>query len=207
MVLIGEEILQDYKANIAIMASGKGTNAKNLILSGKAIPNINVTCLISDVENAPALDMAKELGVEGIYIPVEKSESLKKTKTEHESKIINVLKEYNVNWILLAGYMRIIGPTLLSTYSGRILNIHPSLLPAFPGKNAYEDAFNYGVKLSGATTHFVDEGIDTGKIILQDSFIRKNEDTLDDFKARGLELEHRLYSKTLEILAEGRLEV
>jgi phosphoribosylglycinamide formyltransferase-1 len=206
-VLIGEEILQKSKAKIAIMASGKGTNARNLILSGKVIPNISVCCLISDVKDAPALQMAKELGVDSFYIPVEKKENLQKTKDFHESKVIALLKEHDVDWIFLAGYMRILGKTLLQAYHKRIVNIHPSLLPAFPGKNAYEDAFNYGVKLSGVTTHFVDEGIDTGKIILQDSFIRKNNDTLDDFKARGLELEHRLYSKTLEILAAGRLEV
>ena len=207
MELIGEETLQNSKVKIAIMASGTGTNARNLILNARELPHVEITCLISDRKDSGALTIAQEYGVPAHVVAVEKMENLVETKSVHEKKICELLFKYEVEWIFLAGYMRILGSTLLEAYPHKIINIHPSLLPAFPGKDAYKDAFDYGVKVSGVTTHFVDSGIDTGKIIMQDCFSRKPNDNLDEFKNRGLELEHRLYAQTLKLLNDGNLEV
>ena len=124
-------------------------------------------------------------------------------REEHEQKLLEILARYDFNFLVLAGYMRVLSPGFLHSFKDardfyRIINIHPSLLPAFPGAHAYEDAFNYGVRLSGITVHLVDEKVDHGPILAQASFPRLGDDNLSAFKARGLALEHKLYPEVLQ---------
>lgn len=182
---------------IAIFASGTGTNALNLIESSRERSDVVITSLIVDKSESPLPAIVKE---KYPFVPVhlilpdttiEKSQR----KEELESRILAVLSETGTEWIFLAGYMRIVGPTLLNAFLNKIINIHPSLLPLFPGANSYEDAFRAGVKESGVTIHLVDEGIDTGRILMQERFPRLTNDTLEDFIKRGKELEWKLYPK------------
>ncbi|MBL7665941.1 MAG: phosphoribosylglycinamide formyltransferase [Bacteriovoracaceae bacterium] len=185
---------------IAIMASGNGSNAESLITKAQELETkLNVVLVITDQPKAYVIERCKKH-----YIPcliIEK----KSDKSEHEKNILSVLKDFKIDWILLAGYMRILSPTFLKQYPKRVINIHPSLLPAFPGKSGYEDAFAANVTKSGVTIHYVDEGIDTGEIIMQESFNRMKDDTFSDFKNRGMNLEYKLYQQTLEWIANGKI--
>jgi phosphoribosylglycinamide formyltransferase-1 len=163
----------------------------------------HVAAVVSNEPQAPALKIAKDHGVETIVVPNEKLK-----RQEHEKKILEKLKGHSVDFVILAGYMRILSPYILNEFAdsrgfNRVVNIHPSLLPAFPGMNAYEDAFAYGVKVSGITIHFVDEKVDHGPILAQESFPRLANDSLADFRARGLATEHRLYPETIQKIAQG----
>jgi phosphoribosylglycinamide formyltransferase 1 len=192
--------------NLAFMCSGRGTNLRAILQSirdGKldARPAIMVT----NDPAAKALSVAKEFGVRAVCIP-----STGMSRGDHELKILEVLETEAVDFLVLAGYMRILSETFLLQFKDprgfyRVVNIHPSLLPAFPGKSAYEEAFNYGVKVSGITIHLVDEKVDHGFILAQEAFPRFDDDTLASFKARGLAVEHKLFPEVLQILAGGQL--
>lgn len=190
---------------IAILASGRGSNVQAIL---KAIEcqqlEVQVQCILSNIEGALVLDIGKAAGIPTFAVP---HQGL--SREAHEEELLALLGAYEIDYLVLAGYMRLLTPKLLDAYNKdgqyRIINIHPALLPAFPGAHGYEDAFAYGVKLSGVTVHFVDEMMDHGPILLQDSFPRFDNDTLDTFKARGLALEHALYPKALKMLAEGEL--
>lgn len=179
------------------MASGSGSNAENLINASRRL-GANLACLICDQPAAKVLDRCKKLDVKTFVI--KKSSS----KKNHEQEILAVLKEMEVNWLLLAGYMRLLSQDFLANFydpimnRNQVVNIHPSLLPEYPGLNSYQRAFEEKAKRSGATVHFVDAGIDTGPIIEQASFRREEGDDLSSFTARGLKLEHKLYAQTLE---------
>lgn len=168
--------------------------------------DIEVVGLISDQKEAKALARAESFAVPTAVCPVDK-----KTKEEQELEMLEVLRHWQAEWICLCGYMRLLSPSFLEhfplggTELTRVLNIHPSLLPAFPGLDAYEKAFRYGVKVAGATVHFVDRGMDTGPVILQRTFNRQDGDTLEDFKNRGLALEYKLYREALDLIRHGRL--
>lgn len=191
---------------IALLASGNGTNAENLMKYARDHDDIEVVGLISDQSEARALERAKTWSVPTAICPVGK-----KSKEEQELEMIEVLRHWGADWICLCGYMRLLSSKFLQSFplgdSGlaRVLNIHPSLLPAFPGLDAYEKAFHYGVKVAGATVHLVDNGMDTGPIILQRSFNRHDGDGLEDFKQRGLALEYELYREALDLIRHGRL--
>jgi phosphoribosylglycinamide formyltransferase-1 len=134
------------------------------------------------------------------------------TRLEHEEKVRELLQTISFDYIILAGYMRILSPKFLNHFRDprgffRVINIHPSLLPAFPGKCAYEDAFNYGVKISGITVHLVDEQVDHGAILAQQSFPRLPDDTLETFKARGLAVEHALYPAVLREISNNGIKM
>ncbi len=186
----------------AILASGTGTNALNLIAN---VPNKApfpvMACLISDNPDAPVLDKASRLGVDAVALPYARAPgtALTEAKTAHEAALLSRLRALEVSWLFLAGYRRILSPGFLRDFHAaagapkRIINIHPSLLPAFPGKDGYGDAYAAGVTRHGATVHFVDEGIDTGPIILQRAYEVEPGTAFDRFKALGLALEHRLY--------------
>lgn len=190
---------------IAILASGRGSNAKALIeaIEAKTL-DATVQCLIANVDGAPVLDIARQHGLEA-HLVAHRGLS----REQHEANLLAILEGYEIDYLVLAGYMRMITPEFLAKFKGehhfRILNIHPSLLPAFPGTNGYEDAYHYGVKVSGVTVHFVDEGMDNGPILLQEAFPRLDGDTIESFKARGLALEHQVYPKSLQLLAEKRV--
>lgn len=193
--------------NIALLASGRGSNAKAIhqaILENRL--DARIQCLACNIEDAPVAAWAREVGIPTYVIP---HRGL--TREAHEAQVLSELLAYKIDYLVLAGYMRLMTPGFLYAFAGeyhyRVVNIHPSLLPAFPGAHAYEDAFAYGVKLSGVTVHFVDEQVDHGPILLQECFPRLETDTLEDFKARGLALEHQVYPKALQLLAENRIIV
>jgi phosphoribosylglycinamide formyltransferase 1 len=196
--------------NIAIFASGNGTNAMNILdCASENLNHSTVKCLITDNKSAGIINTIKKCKKYNklpiIIIPFARTgnQSHAEAKYVHETEIYKALQLYEVNWIALAGYMRILSRNFLNLFFdkqlklNRIVNIHPSLLPKYPGKNAYEQAFLSGDDISGVTIHYVDSGIDTGLIILQKKFHRKKEDTLEQFKARGLNLEYKVYREAL----------
>lgn len=188
--------------NIALMASGAGTNALNLIEAAKAYRNLRIACLIVDTAESTLPDVVRK---KYPMLPVHRILPMgglkgKERKDEHETRIVEALANHEVNFILLAGYMRILGPMLLQRYPQRIVNIHPSLLPLYPGVDSYRRAFEDRVSESGVTVHLVDEGVDTGPVLFQEKFSRLDTDTLSDFVQRGKDIEWKLYPKVLEKL-------
>lgn len=199
--------LLNNNIKIAIFASGSGSNAEVLIEKAQQLGH-EVACVITDNRNAKVIERCKKLKtpyhvVSFMRIP---GNSYDEDKSLHEQRILKILTLLKVKWVFLAGYMRILSNDFLNhfynpkTLQNNIINIHPSLLPEFPGKAGYQDAFNAKVTESGITVHFVDSGIDTGKVIAQATFKRIESDTLDDFSSRGLALEHKLYPQVLETL-------
>lgn len=210
------------KIKIAIMSSGNGSNAENIIKFCMENPHLyEMPIVICDNQRAKVLDRCQKYPVEVVVIPPVKKMTIGETKAHHESQILDILIKHEISLICLAGYMRLLSSKFIAHFydrkirTSRIINIHPSILPSFKGANAYLDAFNYGVKMSGVTMHFVDSGMDSGPILLQDSFKRFDDDTVDEFIQRGLEVEHRLYRNFLRdfatlkihpiILPEGRM--
>src|SRR5678810_1489790 len=159
------------------------------------IPNAEIALVISDKTNARGLELAKERGIETRAI-----ERRGRTREEHELEIIAVLREYRVDLVCLAGYMRLLSPCFVEAFRGKVLNIHPSLLPDFPGLDAQRQALEHGVKVSGCTVHFVDETLDGGPIIAQRVVPVLDVDTVDSLSARILEQEHRLYPEAINLI-------
>lgn len=157
--------------------------------------------IISDNSSSLGLRIAKEYGIEGVCIPYEGN------KKEHERKILSCLRKHGVNLVVLDGYMRILSPSFIREYKNKIMNVHPSLLPAFPGRNAWKQALDHGVKVSGCTIHFVDKDVDAGPIILQIPVQVGEDDTVEMLKERILVEENRLYPEAIRLFAEGRLKV
>ena len=180
---------------IVVFASGSGSNFESIVK--KLHHNsCEVALLVCDQPDAYCLERAKNFGIETLQL------SLKhfKSKVEYEEEILKHLKKIDPDLIVLAGYMKLIGETLLSEYEGKLINIHPSLLPAFPGKDGIGDALRYGVKVMGVTVHYVDSGVDTGKIIDQESFKREEEETSEESREKIHAIEHRLYPSVIERL-------
>ena len=163
------------------------------------IPNARITLVVSDKANARGLELAKERGIETCTI-----ERRGRTREEHEGEIISVLREHQVDLVCLAGYMRLLSPCFVEAFRGRILNIHPSLLPSFPGLDAQRQALDHGAKVSGCTVHFVDETLDGGPIIAQRTVPVMEGDTVETLSARILEQEHKLYPESVaSVLIRG----
>lgn len=171
------------------------------IQSGKLHAKVGV--VISDHATAKALETATAAGIPAICIERKNFAS----KQEFEAEISAKLVLHQVDLVVLAGFMRILGGEFISLFSGRLLNIHPSLLPAFPGLHAHEQAIAYGAKVSGCTIHFVDEGVDTGPIIMQQAVSVLPDDTADTLAQRIIKVEHALYSEAIGLYCEGRLQV
>ena len=182
------------KIRIAILASGTGTNAEAIIKYFQNSKNIEVTCLGSNRKMASALEKASRLNISTFYQSGKREES----REDFDLRLIKKLEVFQPDWIILAGYMRILTSVFLKNFNYQVINIHPSLLPLFPGANAYEQAFNAQVTQSGCTVHLVDEGMDTGEIIAQKSFQLYPNETLNDFKARGLKVENEFYPIVLD---------
>ncbi|MFH0790265.1 MAG: phosphoribosylglycinamide formyltransferase [Candidatus Omnitrophota bacterium] len=189
--------------NIAVFASGKGTNFNAII---KAVKNglikANLSVLICDNPSAGAIQKAKRAGIEVFLLKPDEFSGRK----DFENKISCRLEKSKIDLIVLAGFMRILSPEFVHRYKGMILNIHPSLLPSFKGKQAIKDAFDYGVKITGVTVHFVDEEMDHGPIILQEAVLIKQTDTLESLETRIHKIEHKLYTKAISLFVEGRLK-
>lgn len=189
------------KVRLAVFASGTGTNfqALNDAILQRGV-NAEIVRLIVDKSTAGALNLAKLFGISATAIKYSNYE----TKTEAEQVIINQLKTDQVDGILLAGYMRILTPKLIDAYSGKIINLHPAMLPNFPGRHSILDAFEAGVSETGVTVHFVDNGIDTGEIIAQEAVPILINDTIDILETRIHNVEHVLYPNTLaKLIDEG----
>ena len=190
--------------NLAILGSGRGSNLVNLIEATKErkLP-INIILALADKADAPCLEKATQLGVKAFsLLPKDFS-----NRADYDRALAQFLLDKGVDTVCLAGFMRILGSEFVSKFPGRILNIHPSLLPAFPGLNAQKQALEHGVKVSGCTVHFVDEGLDSGPIILQKVVSVLADDTVESLSERILVEEHKIYPLALELLAKGRLTV
>ncbi len=189
---------------VGVLASGRGSNLQAIMDASREgrIP-AGVVVVISDQGDAYALERARSAG-----IPAEVVEPAGFSSREaYEEQVVAVLQKFGVELVCLAGYMRLVGRVLLKAYPNKIMNIHPALLPAFPGLHGQQQAWEYGVRYSGCTVHFVDEGMDTGPIILQAVVPVLPEDTGDDLAARILEQEHIIYPEAVNLFARGRLEV
>ncbi len=190
--------------NIAVLVSGRGSNLQAMIDSIEdGYLKARISVVVSDVGDAYALTRAKKHGIDAVFINPENFTS----KELYEKEIVNVLKTHDAKLLLLAGYMRILGKTLLLSYRNRILNIHPALLPAFTGLHAQKQAFDHGVKVAGCTVHFVDETLDGGPIILQRCVEVKENDTLETLADRILEQEHKIYPEAVKLFIENRLRI
>ena len=189
---------------IGALASGRGSNVER-ILEQIQTGNLraSVAVVISNRESAPALGKAKEHGVPAQFIDPKSYASL----ADYDAAILDVLQNHHVELVVLAGYMKIVSSLLINAYPNRIMNIHPSLLPSFPGLYAQRQALESGVKVTGCTVHFVEEAVDAGPIILQSAVPVKEDDTEETLAERILEQEHKLYPNALQLYSEGRLKV
>ncbi len=183
---------------IGVLISGRGSNLQAIIDA-----KLPVAVVISNNPTAFGLERAKKHNIPAIVI----NNKEYKDKNTYELEIVKVLKQHNVDLVCLAGYMRIVGKVLLEHYPEKILNIHPALLPSFPGLHGQKQALVHGAKVSGATVHFVDEGCDTGPIILQVVVPVKDDDTEDTLSARILEQEHKIYPEAIKLYCEGKLKI
>ncbi|MGI6575536.1 MAG: phosphoribosylglycinamide formyltransferase [bacterium] len=192
------------KLRLAVLASGRGTNLQaiiNAIEAGELKAEISI--IISNRKDAPALARGREHGINTYFL----DPALHKKPGSYDQALVDLWRQYQVDVVLLAGFMRLLGKEAVKAYRQRILNIHPSLLPAFPGLNAQRQALAYGVKFSGCTVHFVDEGMDTGPIILQAVVPVLDTDDEETLAKRILKEEHRIYPEAVRLLAAGRLKV
>ena len=176
---------------LAVFASGSGTNFENIVKQ-----SITITLLFTDKRDAKALTRAEKLGIQSHTFALKEFED----KAAYETELLNLLAQYDIDLIVLAGYMKIVSPTLLQAYEGRIINIHPAYLPEFPGAHGIEDAWRAGVTESGVTIHYVDAGVDTGQIIAQRRVPVLPDDTLETFEARVHEMEYVLYPEVLKAI-------
>jgi phosphoribosylglycinamide formyltransferase-1 len=195
--------------NLAILISGRGSNMRAILEAVKKqkIP-IRPTVVISNKSTARGLKIARKLGVQTEIV---ESKGFQGSRWEYDKKIISVLKKYHVTpkngLICLAGFMRIISPEFIKKYKNRVLNIHPAILPAFPGLDAQKQAIDHGVKYSGCTVHFADDGVDSGPIIVQAIVKVKDDDTEETLAKRILAKEHKAYSEAVKLIAENKIKV
>jgi phosphoribosylglycinamide formyltransferase 1 len=189
---------------LGILLSGRGSNFVAIADSIDAgrIPNARIAVVISNKADAPGLAVARQHGLEALAIP-----SKGRPREEHDREVVAALKQHGVELVCLAGYMRLLSPWFVQQFPQRILNIHPSLLPAFPGLEAQEQAFAYGVKVSGCTVHFVDEELDHGAIIVQKAVSVLDGDDERTLAARILEQEHIAYTEAINIVLSSNFEI
>jgi phosphoribosylglycinamide formyltransferase-1 len=190
--------------NLGILLSGRGTNfvaIADSIAAGR-IPDARIAVVISNRADAPGVETARQRGINTVILP-----SKGKPREEHDRTVVAALLDHKVDLICLAGYMRLLTPWFVQQFPAKILNIHPSLLPAFPGLEAQQQAFAYGVKVTGCTVHFVDEELDHGAIIVQKTVPVVDSDDEHTLARRILEQEHLAYSEAIRIVLEGRFEI
>jgi len=195
---------REISMNIAIFASGNGSNFQAIagaVKKGKI--KAKLALLVCDKPGAHVLKRAKKLKVEAFLIEKKNFQS----KEEYEKAIVRKLKEKNIGLIALAGYMKIVGPDILKAYKNKILNIHPALLPSFKGASGIKDALAYGVKVTGPTVHFVDEGMDTGVIIMQSEVSISDKDNEKSLAKKIHRAEHKIYPEVVKLFVEGKLKI
>ena len=192
------------RLRLGVLVSGRGSNLQAIIdasVAGRI--NTAVAIVISDVADAYALDRARAHGIEAAFV----DPKLFETREDFDAAIIDLLRKRDVELVCMAGFMRILSPHFVREFQNRIMNIHPAMLPAFPGLHVQRKALQHGSKFSGCTVHFVDEGTDTGPIIIQAVVPVLDDDTEESLSARILRYEHQIYPRAIQLFAEGRLEV
>lgn len=192
------------KINLGVLISGNGTNLQAIIDASEAGSlDAVVKCVISNKVSAFGLERARKHGIEAIHLDHKQFEN----REAYDAKVVEILKERNIDLVILAGFMRIVTPVLLEAFKNRVMNIHPALLPAFPGLDAQKQALEYGAKVAGCTIHFVDAGTDTGPIILQKTVPILENDTEETLSERIHKEEHKSYPEAIQLFAKGRLSV
>ena len=189
---------------VGVLASGRGSNLQAIIdaIEGGRL-DARLAVVVSDRAEAQALERASKHGTKAVFVDPKAYPG----REAFDRAALAVLEDHRVELVCLAGFMRILTPIVVKTFKGRIMNIHPALLPAFPGLHAQRQALEHGVKVAGATVHFVDDGVDTGPIILQAAVPVRDDDTEETLSARILAEEHQIYPRAIQLFAEGRLEI
>jgi phosphoribosylglycinamide formyltransferase-1 len=188
---------------VGVLISGRGSNLQALIdAQGRGELGGEVGVVISNVASAAGLDRARRAGIPALVI-----DHRGKKREDFDAEVVAGLRAHGVDLVCLAGFMRLLSPLFVRAFAGRILNIHPALLPAFPGLEVQRQALEYGVKVSGATVHFVDEGLDSGPIVAQEAVPVLSSDTPETLAARILEAEHRIYPRAVRLVLEGRCRI
>jgi phosphoribosylglycinamide formyltransferase 1 len=188
---------------IGVLASGGGTDFQSIVDAvGSGEVNVTIAVLIYNKKNAFVRERAEQAGIPAVFVDHRKRE-----REDFEREMVAVLDRHDVELVVLAGFMRLLTPYFISTYWNRLINIHPALLPSFPGTHGQRDAFEYGVKISGCTVHFVDENMDSGPIILQRAVPVLDDDTEETLKDRILEQEHEILPLVVKLYSEGRLRI
>jgi len=196
------------KLRLGVLASGSGTDLQSIIdaCAGGKI-NCIVACVISDRKNAHCLERARAHGIPAHFVDPKCGDGSRKQKDAHEKEIHELLGEHGVKLVVGAGYMRILSPRFVEAWNGSIINIHPSVLPAFGGADGQGDAIEYGVRIAGCTTHFMDESVDGGPVILQAAVKVKRGDDRASLAERILQVEHQILPRTIDLYEQGRLQI
>lgn len=193
---------------VAVLASGRGSNLQAVIEAIEAETiRANIVAVISNKKDAPALERARRHGLPALFIDPKPYAGRPDNREAYDRELLDILRRHDVELVLLAGYMKIVTTILVDAFANRMMNIHPSLLPSFPGLDVQKKAIEWGCKLAGCTVHFVTEGVDEGPIILQAAVPVLDNDTSDTLAARILEQEHKIYPRAVQLFAEGRLRV
>jgi phosphoribosylglycinamide formyltransferase-1 len=189
---------------VAILISGRGSNMTALVdgMRSGAVP-AHPALVVSNVPDAPGLAAAAERGVETVVV----DHRVHRPRAVHDALLVEVLRRHRIDLVCLAGYMRLVGPSMVDAFRGRMLNVHPSLLPSFPGLHAQRQAIEHGVKVAGCTVHFVDEECDHGPIVIQAAVAVREDDDEDALSARILDEEHRIYAEAVRWFCQGRLSI
>lgn len=191
------------RINVGVLASGRGTDFQSIVDAvERGELDVNISILICNNKDALVIERAKRHGIDWRYI-----DHRGKTREEFEREVVKALKEKNVELVVFAGFMRLVTSFLINEFKNRIINIHPSLLPSFPGTQGQKDALDHGVKVTGCTIHFVDESVDGGPIIWQKAVPVKEDDTVETLSQRILEEEHKFLPLAIKLFAEGRLKI
>ncbi|MEM2873100.1 MAG: phosphoribosylglycinamide formyltransferase [Nitrososphaerales archaeon] len=190
--------------SLGVLASGRGSNFQSIIdhIRLKVLENVKIGTLVCNIKDAYALKIAEQNGIESKFI-----DHRNKDREVFDREVIKTLRDYNVDLVVLSGFMRVLSPYFINEYEHKIMNIHPALLPSFPGLHAQRQAIDYGVKVSGCTVHYVEKGVDVGPIILQHAVPVRDDDTEETLSDRILVFEHRLYSKAIQLHVDGRLKI
>ncbi|TKB62814.1 MAG: phosphoribosylglycinamide formyltransferase [Nitrospira sp.] len=193
---------------VAVLASGRGSNLQAIIDAIEAGQvHAQIVAVISNKKDAVALERARKHGIKDLFVDPKPFAGRPDSREAYDRSLLEVLQQHNVELVLLAGYMKIVTAVLVNAYANRMMNIHPSLLPSFPGLDVQKKAIDWGCKLAGCTVHFVTEGVDEGPIIIQAAVPILDDDTSDTLAARILVQEHKIYSRAVQLFAEGRLRV
>jgi len=188
---------------VGVLVSGRGSNLQALVdAARRGELGGEVGVVVSNVETALALDRARQAGIPAVF-----RDHRGRKREDFDAEVVAILRDHRVDLVCLAGFMRLLSPVFIRAFPGRILNIHPALLPAYPGLDAQRQAWEHGAKVSGATVHLVDEGLDSGPIVAQEAVKVLSSDTPETLAARILEVEHRLYPRAVRLMLEGRCRV